>query len=165
MAKKVHTIALAAIFAATAIAAAIFTVKAAGLPPRKKVAFDAPWHKKPAPNAVLTHEREYDDTRVIETATMRLHRAADGYVLFARSVEPEEEQLLLQQGFRLEKHAAAVRDHSIHDHEVYVGYMVGQGGPTSDQLKRLQGTTVKAAFKAYRGIGAPMIVDVAPHRP
>src|SRR5262249_40386019 len=120
--------------------------------------------KRSPASTVSLADRTYDDTRSISPATMRLHRAADGFILFAKPIAPQEEELLLKQGFQAEKRAQLVRDRSIHNHEVYLGYSVGAGDPWDDKLTRLQGTMVNMAFKAYRGVGSPMIVDVAPHR-
>jgi hypothetical protein len=166
MAKRSLTLALVFGFAAVGIATTVLTVRAAGLPTqRMRRTFDKPWQRRSPPSQLQRSELVYDPTRSIKPATMRIQRAADGYVLFATPVTAEQEARLLKQGYRNERSLSGVRNRSIFNHEAYHGYMVGTGGPSDDEIKRLKGTTVKIDFKAHRGVGTPVIVGLTPQRP
>lgn len=160
MALKLPTLVFGSALTAITAVGAIWTVTAApGLGP-VPLRFEEPWQLRAPPLMESQSEHAYDEKTAIQPAVARLHRAADGFVLFAKSVSAEEERQLLAHGFRKVGSLAEARDRSIFEHEAYFGYMVGAGGPADDDLKRLEGAVVKARFKTYRGAGAPMLTEV-----
>lgn len=127
--------------------------------------FEEPWQKRSPTLPPARVDRTYADRGPSGAIVFRLHRAVDQYVLLARRLEPKEERKLLAQGFRQVDRLEAVRHRTIFEHEAYVGYGVGEGGPSDEALRRLEGRAVKARFRAYRSTATPVLVELTSAEP
>lgn len=112
-------------------------------------------------NAVTTGSQRFKERQLNPQIAMRLHRTADQYALFAHAVQPAEEKQLVERGWRVVDKQTKVRDHTIFNHEAYIGYMVGQGGPTEAELQKQVGKDVKVRFRTYQGGRQPVLTELA----